>query len=311
MERRRRILIAPLDWGLGHATRCIPIIRALLKRNVEVIIAASGSSTNLLKDEFPELKRYPLQGYAPRYSTGITDSSMVWVMGRQLQGFIKTIYREHAQVNELVKQENIDVLISDNRYGCYSPDITSVFITHQPHILMPPAFKWMEPSVNYFNRRQMSRFNTCWIPAPDGELLGEMIPKESPVNTRFIGHLSRLKKLPEEIKYEVVVVASGPEPQREMLVNMLRTQLAELNVKAFLVCGKMDGPVKTIESGNLTEANYLSGEDLNHVIQQGKIIIARSGYSTIMDLARLGKKAAFIPTPGQNRQYNQFYDQAI
>ena len=302
MERRRRILIAPLDWGLGHATRCIPVIRALLKRNAEVIIAASGSSARLLKDEFPDLKHYPLQGYAPRYATGLADNSMVWAMGRQLPYFIKTIYREYDQVNALVKKENIDIIISDNRYGCYSPEITSVFITHQPHVLMPPAFKWMEPPVNYFNRRQMSRFNACWIPAPDAGLLGAMIPADLPKNTRFIGHLSRFKKLNEEIKYEVVVVTSGPDPQREMLANMLRQQLQELNIKAFLVCGEVDGPVKIIESGNITEANYLGSEQLNQVIQQGRIIIARSGYSTMMDLARLGKKSIFIPTPGQTEQ---------
>lgn len=300
MERHRRILVAPLDWGLGHATRCIPIIKALLKRNAEVIIAGSGSSAELLKVEFPELKHYALPGYDPYYPT---NSAMVFTMAQQLPHFIKTIRDEHAQVNELVKKEKIDAVISDNRYGAYVKGVRSVFIGHQLKILMPDNFKWMEPVVNYFNRRQISRFDECWIPAPDGQLLGKMLPCALPVNTRFIGYLSRFKKTAhEEAKYDVAVVASGPEPQREILVNMLRAQLSASGQKAFLVAGKMDGEQKTTMSGNLTEVNYLGADKLNHIIQQSGIIIARPGYSTVMDLARLGKKAVFIPTPGQTEQ---------
>ena len=302
MERKRRILVAPLDWGLGHATRCIPVINALLKRNAEVIITGSGSSAELLKNEFPGLKHDALPGYYPRYPTALTDSAMVFTMARQLPHFIKTINHEHTQINQLVKKERIDVLISDNRYGCYSPGITSVFITHQPHILMPESFKWIEPMVNHFNRRQINRFNACWIPAADAQLLGDMVPPVLPANTRFIGSLSRLKKLADEITYKVVVVASGPEPQRQILVDMLRAQLIALNLPAFLIAGKMDGPEKITVSGNLTEANYLGSEKLNHIIQQGEIIIARPGYSTVMDLDHLDKKAIFIPTPGQTEQ---------
>ena len=140
MERTRRILVAPLDWGLGHATRCIPIINALLKRNAEVIIAGSGSSAGLLKAEFPNLKHYSLPGYNPRYAT---NGNMVWAMAKQLPQFIKTIRQEYTAINELVQKEKIDVLISDNRYGCYSAQAKSIFISHQLNILMPVRFKWM------------------------------------------------------------------------------------------------------------------------------------------------------------------------
>ena len=194
------------------------------------------------------------------------------------------------------------MLISDNRYGCYSPGVKSVFITHQPHVLMPESFKWMEPAVNYFNRRQMSRFDACWIPAPDGGLLGDMIPAMLPPNTRFIGYLSRFKKLPEAIKYDVVVVASGPEPQRTLLADMLREQLKQSPLKVFMVQGVVHGEEKIDVHDNFTEANYLGTDKLNQILQQAEIVIARSGYSTIMDLARLGKKAIFIPTPGQTEQ---------
>lgn len=227
---------------------------------------------------------------------------MVWTMGQQLPHFIQTINLEHRQINELVKKENIDVLISDNRYGCYSKHTASVFITHQAHILMPDGFNWMEPAVNYFNRRQMNHFDTIWIPASDNSLLGKMVPAALPANTRFIGTLSRFKLLQHQTKYEILVVASGPEPQRQMLVDMLRPQLIESGLPAYLVTGNVDGPETITITGNLTEANYLGSEKLNDVIQQAAIVIARSGYSTVMDLAQLGKKAIFIPTPGQTEQ---------
>ena len=299
MERRRRILVAPLDWGLGHATRCIPIIMALIKRNTEVIIAASGSSALLLKMEFPELRHYPLVAYDPQYPAG---AAMVWKMGRQLPRFIQIIQKEHTQLEEIVAREQIDVVISDNRYGCYSSRAKSVFITHQLHILMPDSFKWMEGIVNRFNRRQIKKFDACWVPAPDNRLLGRLLPERLPLDTRVIGYLSRLKRQVAEKKYEVAVIASGPEPQRTILVDVLRRALQESGLKSILVRGDVDGEEQTTISGTLEEVNYLMGDSLERVIAQSEIVIARSGYSTVMDLAQMGAKAIFIPTPGQTEQ---------
>ena len=299
MERKRRILVAPLDWGLGHATRCIPIITALLKRNAEVIIAGSGSSAELLKMEFPGLKQCSFPAYNPRYPK---NGNMVGGMAWQLPGFIKTIYHEHARLNELAATEKIDVVISDNRYGCYSLRVKSVFITHQLNILMPGSFKWIEGIVNHFNHHQIKNFDECWIPAPDNHLLGELLRGKIPSHTRFIGYLSRLRKQPAEHKYDIVAIASGPDPQRTILVDMLREQFKATQLRVFLVAGDVAGEEKISTSGNLTEANYLGTDKLNSIIEQGDIIVARSGYSTIMDLARLGKKAIFIPTPGQTEQ---------
>jgi uncharacterized protein (TIGR00661 family) len=299
LERKRRILVAPLDWGLGHATRCIPIINALLKRNAEVIIAASGSSAELLKVEFPNIKHCSLPAYNPSYPA---NSNMVWAMARQLPHFVKTIYNEHATLNKLIEKEQIEVVISDNRYGCYSHKVKSILIYHQLHILMDEGYKWMEGYVNHFNNRQIKHFDECWIPAPNNELLGNLLPPKLPAHTRFIGYQSRFNKQPAEIKYHIVAIASGPDPQRTLLTNMLRNQLIESGLRTFLVHGLVSEEEKISVTGNFTEANYLTSDKLNNIIQQGNIIIARSGYSTIMDMAKLGKKAIFIPTPGQTEQ---------
>ena len=299
MERKRRILVAPLDWGLGHATRCIPVINALLKRNAEVIIATSGGAAALLKKEFPEIKQHALPAYNPRYPV---NGNMVWGMAWQLPHFVKTIYNEHTRVNELVDAEKIDVLISDNRYGCYSKRCKSIFIGHQLHILMPASYKWMEPVVNRFNKRQIKNFDACWIPAPDNDLLRDLMPKRLPVNSRFIGYLSRLKKQTVENKYALMAIASGPEPQRTMFADMLRAQLKASGLKSLLVRAEVQDEEKTEVTDNYTEVNYLTSEKLNTAIAESDIVIARSGYSTIMDLAKLGKRAIFIPTPGQTEQ---------
>ena len=299
MERKRRILIAPLDWGLGHATRCVPLIKALIRHSAEVIVAASGSSAELLKQEFPNLKHYSLPGYNPVYPG---NDRMVCNMGIQLPHFIKTIYAEHAALDLILQKEKADVVVSDNRYGCYSKNVKSIFISHQLHILMPDSFKWMESYVNWFNKRQVSHYNACWIPAVDRTLLGNLLPKELPENTRFIGSLSRLEPVASNSKYDVVAVLSGPDPQRSLLATTLRQQIIDSGLKTFLVHGNVAGGNEIRETGNLTEADYLSADGLSAVIAAGNIIVSRSGYSTIMDLARLGKKAVFIPTPGQTEQ---------
>jgi uncharacterized protein (TIGR00661 family) len=299
LERTLRILVAPLDWGLGHATRCIPLINALLQRNAEVIIAGNGASAELLKNEFPNQKHCILPAYAPQYPT---NANMVWTMARQLPHFIKIINTEYAQLNELVKKEKIDVVISDNRYGCYVPGVKSILIYHQLNLLMPHSYKWMQGAVNYFNQKQINKFDECWIPAPDNQILGQLLPTKLSPQTRYIGYLSRFKKQAAETKYEIVAIGSGPDPQRKMLVDLLRHEINASKLKAFLVRGEVEGPEQINTLDNLTEANYLSSDKLNSLINQGNIVIARSGYSTIMDLAKLGKNAIFIPTPGQTEQ---------
>ena len=63
----KRILVAPLNWGLGHATRCIPIIRALKAHNFEPVIASDGAALQLLKKEFPDLEHVELPSYNITY----------------------------------------------------------------------------------------------------------------------------------------------------------------------------------------------------------------------------------------------------
>jgi len=309
MHTRQRNLIAPLDWGLGHATRCIPIIRLLLKKNHEVIIAADGRPFSLLKQEFPQLEFIRLKGYGINYpKKGSMALKMFFSIPRILYG----ISAEHNSLKQLIKEKNIDVVISDNRFGLWNKEIKSVFITHQLMIKSPFA----EKLLHKINLRYINKYDECWVPDVEGSsnFSGDLSHKYPlPKNAIFIGTLSRFsfqeappllssRRGDEGVRYDVMAIISGPEPQRSVFERRLMEQFIETNLKFLVVCGKTDEEKRVGIYDHITLANYLSSEEIQEAMQNSKIVIARSGYSTIMDLATLGKKAIFIPTPGQTEQ---------
>jgi uncharacterized protein (TIGR00661 family) len=296
----KRVLVAPLDWGLGHATRCIPIINELLAFNCEVIIGSNGFALALLKREFPQLSFAELPAYNPAYS----NRSMVVSMMKQLPKFLKVMKREHEVIERIVDEFNIDIVISDNRYGCWSRKVKCIFITHQINILLPRSLAWFGGILNYFNHQAIKRFNLCWVPDYEGVgALAYKLSHNSDLKGRFIGTLSRFDKcLPEQsFRYKVLVILSGPEPQRSNLEKILITQIQGANLKALLVRGVL-GDSKMKINDQFEVVDFLESKQLNKLVCLSDMIIARSGYSTIMDLARLGKKVIFIPTPGQTEQ---------
>jgi len=299
LKTHKRILVAPLDWGLGHATRCVPIVRELLTHGHEVQLAASGASLRVLAQEFPQLKMHELPGYAPLYPQ---DDNMVLAMAKQLPHFLKTIRTESALANEMVTSEMIDVVISDNRFGFYSTKAHNVFVTHQLTVLMPKLWRWIQPLVNYFNHRQISRFQTCWVPAPDAQFMPALLRHPPFVQPAFIGFLSRLSITASHAQYKVLALLSGPSPQRELFGAMLKKQLQDLDISACLIWGDFSGEQQTTTEGNLTEMNFADADQLNQLIGASEIVVARSGYSTVMDLIGSKKKAIFVPTPGQTEQ---------
>lgn len=296
--KEKRVLIAPLDWGLGHATRCIPIIEALQKRNCDVFVASSGSALTLLKKEFPNLVFFSLPSYRIRYPK---KGSFVFSIARQIPKIQKAIAKEHKRVQKIVADNKIDLIISDNRYGCWSAKTKSIFISHQLNIQLPGGWRLLKPIVDQFHNRMISKFDQCWIPDdPKLNLTGEL-SKNGVATVKHIGILSRFKKHVAEFKYDVAVVLSGPEPQRTMLEEIIFKQINS-QLRIIVVRGVVEGEGNWKQEGNLVIVNFLASRKLEEIINQSKLIISRSGYSTIMDLARLGKKAVFIPTPGQTEQ---------
>ncbi len=300
MEHKKRILVAALDWGLGHASRCIPIIKELQSRNCEVFIASSGRALKLLQKEFPQLTSFELEGYDPQYPQG---DSMVWKMAFQLPKFLKVISSEQFQTERIVSQHKIDAIISDNRYGCFSRRVKSIIITHQLNIQMPKWWKWMQPQVNNYNYKKLKQFSECWVPSTLDSIIPALTNSKTDLNVRHIGYVSRFEKKNLEKKYDVCAICSGPEPQRSIFEKMLTKELKKSSLTSILIRGKTEVMNQYYNKNEkVTIANYLTANALNEVIEQSEMVIARSGYSTVMDMAKLNRRAVFVPAPGQTEQ---------
>lgn len=298
----KHVVVAVLDWGLGHASRCIPVIRALLHHQCQVTIAGSGPALQLLQIEFPALQTFALPAYNPVYPSG---KAMVWRMATQLPKFLRVIRSEHLALEHFVIKHDVNLVISDNRFGCWSARVPSVFITHQRTIPMPDSFGWLSPFVRRANNSVMRKFSECWIPdsGPDG-LAGDLVTlKGQGPPCRFVGTLSRFTRSAVTLKaeYDVVAVCSGPEPQRMIFESRLRTALDKFPGQYLLVRGVIEDadPVRT---PNGIVYNYMTASQLGDVLAKAGVVIARCGYSTVMDMSVLGKKAIFVPTPGQTEQ---------
>ena len=306
MNKKKRILLAPLDWGLGHATRCIPIANALEANDYEVVFAADGRPLNLLMQEFPKHHFIKLPGYEIRYpKNGNMAASMLW----QLPKIMRGIKVERNALKGIIQDFEIDGVISDNRFGLYSEEIPCVFMSHQLRIQAP----YFQDFIQQMNFKHIKKFNACWVPDDERHTLSGKLTSgiTTPFPTKFIGPLSRFTKRQKKDNVEMLAIVSGPEPQRSIFEQKLRNQLK--GKKALLVLGKPEKKI-TKTYGDLRIVSHLNGEELNQAMVDADIVISRSGYSTIMDLARLGKKAIFIPTPGQTEQTylaEHFYKEKI
>jgi UDP:flavonoid glycosyltransferase YjiC (YdhE family) len=295
----KRVLVAPLNWGLGHAARCIPMVRSLLAAGVEPVLASDGESLALLRAEFPDLPAFALPGYGIRYSS----ANMVWNVGKRLPRLVWAIGTEQRVVERLVRDLRIDGVLSDNRYGCFSRQCPSALITHQLHPRIPGrASAW---AGSWMLREALSRFDSVWVPDAPGEpnLSGALShgAKVHP-NTQFIGIISRMEVHAMEEEYDVVIVLSGPEPQRTWLEERLLEQALALPHHTIIVQGKTQKQQHYFVAEHVEVVSYLTSARLNDVLLAGRCVVCRAGYSSIMDLAVLGKKALLIPTPGQTEQ---------
>jgi len=303
-QGKSRILVAPLDWGLGHATRCIPIIRELLAQACDVWLAGEGAQQELLKTEFPELPFLELPGYRIHYAK--TARGLIWKMIQQGPKMRRAILYEHQWLKKMVAQHHFDAVISDNRYGLYHATVPCIFITHQLTI-KSSAGKWTEKILQKRNYKYINRFTACWVPDLDrknslaDELSHPLIKPAVPVH--YIGLLSRF------VKHNVVarenhllIILSGPEPQRSILEEKIINDISHYNGTATVVRG-LPGSASLIPSTTMIKFyNHLPAVELNSEMQEAEFVISRSGYSTVMDIMTLQKKSILIPTPGQTEQ---------
>jgi predicted glycosyltransferase len=316
-KRPVSVLVAPLDWGLGHATRCIPIIKELIRQDARVIIAANTSQTMLLQKEFPQIEFLEIPGYRVSYKGGIFLKLGLLF---RIPAILKQIKRENKWLDKILQNHQMDAVISDNRYGLFHKSLFCVFITHQLYIQSgygtsdgngrwsSTVGPWIDRKILKWNYAFIEKFSTCWIPDFEGSfsLAGKLshpaIPPSVPL--KYIGILSRFQPSEKRMaKDSLLILLSGPEPQRTLFENILFKQLADSAMRIIVVRGLPGSelPIPVMREG-IKIYNHLLSDELNNLINESGFIIARSGYSTIMDLVKLKKNAILVPTPGQTEQ---------
>lgn len=301
---KKRILIAALNWGLGHATRSIPIIDALLKANVEVVLASDGDALALWQREYPKLKTIELPSYQVHYKY----QNMFVNMGLQLPKFLNVIHKERQFIESIISKYKIDALISDNRYGVYHPDCPSVFLSHQVRLKIPNIL--ISKAVNQLNKYILNKFDQIWVPdykEEESSLSGELSHRHDfTAKTHYLGPLSRLKQVSDTTQispYPIVALLSGPEPQRSYFETALKQELQKLEMKSLIIQGKPQANNLHSQEGQVSTIPFLNGSALSAQLQAAELVIARSGYSSIMDFAQLGlQQLLYVPTPGQSEQ---------
>ncbi len=301
--KNKKILIAPLDWGLGHATRCITIIHYLEKINCDIAVAASGKIKTLLQNEFPHLSFFDLPGYQITYSK--SKRSLPLKILIQIPKILKIIRFENRWLKKTLQENKFDAIISDNRYGFFSSECTSVFITHQ--LKIRTSIKALDKRLQRINYRYINQFNECWVPDIEGNLniAGELSHPESlpRIPVKYIGPLSRFKKEANaKTTFKWLAIISGPEPQRSLFEQKIFEAASKTNDNFLIVRGLPGEEEKDPGLANCKVFNHLNTTGMQASIQSSEFVISRCGYTTVMEVLSLQKKSVLIPTPGQTEQ---------
>ena len=298
MYKNKIIFIAPLDWGLGHATRCVPLIRKLILNNT-IILGVTPLTKLIFDDEFPNLKKVDLEPYNISYSKNQSLTLKLLLDSARIK---KVIKKENEQLKHLIKENKIEVVISDNRLGLYNKKIESVYMTHQVNI-QAGLLSFLANKIHHY---YIKNYNTIWIPDFENEqqsLAGKLSHLSPFKNISYIGPLSRLEKnVSDELNFDYLFLISGPEPHRASFENILIKIVAKTNKKVCLVRGT-NLKLETKTSENITVLDLPNSKILSQLITNSETIICRSGYSTLMDMYHLKKtKLILIPTPSQPEQ---------
>lgn len=296
------IIVAPLNWGIGHATRVIPVIHLLLQKGATVLLASDGEALAVLRKAFPKLAYTELPSYNIRYQYQSLAQNSLGLVRNMLKG----MKQEQKKIQQLVKTFQADIIISDNRYGCYSSQTHNIFLTHQLQLL-PGSLAGK--GATFINQHLLRPFETIWVPDfPSPPTLAGKISRSKKTNIQYIGPLSRFTPLDTYVQdIDILAILSGPEPQRTNLEQQLIQSFALTNKKTVIVRGK-PLETKTIHSPYIQLINYANSTQLKELIGSSQVIISRSGYSSIMDYLALGilgdnkHQLILIPTPGQPEQ---------
>ncbi len=302
------ILICPLEWGLGHAARMIPVARELQKMNFNIFIGSGEQHLSLFRTELPGLNYIDFGGFKPAYSRHLPQHIAMFF---KIPLLLYHIIIEHRRLKNIIRDYKIDIIISDNRFGLWNSDITSVYVTHMPRIPFPKPFRFLEFTGVLLHRLVIKKYSFCFIPDLPGEenLSGRLSHGlKLPENVRFTGILSRFISVtatrgePKDLSRHNTIILSGPEPQRTIIKQKLTGLLKDIEAVSVILEGKPGQNKDIVRSENIIYYNHLPSPEMKDMLIQSENIICRSGYTTIMDLVSLNCSALLIPTPGQTEQ---------
>jgi uncharacterized protein (TIGR00661 family) len=305
ISQHARILVSPLDWGLGHATRCIPVIEELITHfNARVTVAVNGPQRAIIKEAFPRISYLTAPEYHVKYNKN--RAATIARLAFSVPAILKAIRLEASWLESLASKQDFDLIISDNRYGLSHPSIPSILITHQL-LVKTPFGTTADRLVQNRLFRLINRFTECWVPDYPSEpsLAGALShPVHMPgIPVRYIGPLSRLQPMKPKESVQLLVLLSGPEPQRTILESIVLKQWEENPGDSMVMVRGLpghSGPAPQISRARIY--NHLSSMELSQEVANSQLILCRSGYSSVMDLLPLGKKCIMVPTPGQTEQ---------
>jgi hypothetical protein len=299
-----KVLIAPLDWGLGHATRCIPVIKGYLAKGADVELATSGAVAVLYRSEFPDLVQHDIPSYGIRYPKRGMEMPL-WLI-KNLSRIAEVIEQEHERIEQIVSERHIQEVFSDNRFGCYSLSAKSIYMTHQLRIAIPFPFSFMECWGIRWHLEQMKHFSEIWVPDfPEFPGMAGRLSHVSyfPRPVKYVGLLSRFEAPVVENKdIDFLAIFSGPEPMRTVLEKKVMEILHQIPGNHAVLLGTPGILPAVSQVGNITLYSHLGTNDFAHMVARARNVVARPGYSTVMDMAKLGASCIFVPTPGQTEQ---------
>ncbi|WP_300664419.1 glycosyltransferase [Fluviicola sp.] len=283
---QERILFACLDWGSGHVARSISLLKQLREQGNELFIYCTPAQKTLFESYGITAVYILTEGFGFRFKG---DGNFTSEMRRNSFRFLTHIKQEHIRAEKLVKEYLITSVLSDHCYGFRSAKVPSIFITHQ--VSLPPKAGWFAQRIH---RKWMNQFDGVWIMDDPDRRLGGIL-SESNEKSVYIGFYSRFQE--QEISVvpnKIVGIVSGPEPYSEHLFHWIIEKYGNENL--VLVCPKT---YAQIPDNVLVIDDWLSADQ---EIASAETIVSRNGYSTLMDLQFLNKKAVLIPTPGQLEQ---------
>lgn len=294
----KTIFISPIDWGIGHATRCVPLIRRLLPRN-KIIIGVTDLNTFFFSHHFPDLQQVKIPSYNISYSAILP----VWLKVFTQWPVIKNVIKQEEKIlSQIIKDLKIDVVISDNRFGLRNKNVRSVFVTHQLQVKTPS----FESIANKINKKYINAFDEVWVPDYENKnerLSGDLSDDGGiKIPVTYIGPLSLFKKPAVKTvkKYDYLVLLSGVEPQRTILEKIIVQKFRDTSLKLFLVRGSK---TKLKSDPGIPVIDFAFEDELSLLIGMSRTVICRSGYSTLMDMDAAGHDdLILVPTPGQPEQ---------